>query len=185
MKQKIKRFALDVRAVAERVHKSLIAKDKEIDGFAAEMSKKYTDEYAKPRLIELQREREALVTGGEKEVESIAERYKRDVQEYFTFRGADLTDDAKLFSTGIELPRDQLYTMAEQYKNNQTMLQLIFDYADKHKIVIPVDRASKQEALAFADTMRSYYNSVAQRPWYADLWFNDEYFKGIYEDVVK
>lgn len=65
---------------------------------------------------------------------SLVEKYRTDAEKLDTLDPAELTDDIKLFQTGIPLlPRD-IQAILERNSGNRTMTQLALRYAKEHKI---------------------------------------------------
>lgn len=75
---------------------------------------------------------ERLRISGKAEVERLCEEYKVELRKADALNGNDLTDDAKLLSSGVKLSKKDLEYMLDRNKGNNTMTQLILRYADEN-----------------------------------------------------
>lgn len=152
--------------------------------------KKVEKNYYKPRYEELMKEltdvREALIAGTIKKATELADNYKKGVREKLAPKGEELTADAALLTSGINLTGDELNTLFDKYKGNYTMQRLISEYASKNDVKsfmrVVATEAVYNDA---ADHLLTYTKSALSRPEYADLMLSDDYFKQITPDVMR
>ena len=183
MNEKIKSYVYGIRDVSSAVRNAIIEIDKNI----ADMQRQdaYSEQYREDYNKRMQSKRKDEISKGLKQTEELTEKYKADVNDYFIPKGEELTGDVSLFTSGISLTHEQLENMVERYKGNQTMTQLIYDYAESHGIsMINPGKQVKNDMLHLADVMMSYYRSVVYRPEFSDIWFNDDYVNGIFDDLL-
>ena len=92
---------------------------------------------------------------------SLVEKYRVDAEKLNDLNPAELTDDIKLFQTGIPLlPRD-IQAILARNSNNRTMTQLALRYAKEHGIETGginyiVGEAERQTANALDEIIRYY-----------------------------
>ncbi|MCH4266504.1 MAG: hypothetical protein LKF79_07665 [Solobacterium sp.] len=87
------------------------------------------------------------------QVDQILDEAKKHVSEWDKAKGSELnTDDAKLFTSGLDLSADDLTALAEKYHSNATISKMIMQYAEKHHVVMDTDLIStaKQRVEAYA-----------------------------------
>ena len=137
-------------------------------------------------MKELTDKRDSLILGTERKARELADAYKKSVKERFTPKGAELTDDAALLTSGLTLTGAELDALFDKHKGNNTMQRLIGEYAAKNEVTsftrVVATEATYHEA---ADTMLAYTRNALQRPEYADIMLTDDYFAKITPDVMK
>lgn len=60
------------------------------------------------------------------------DRATAEISAWATLRGEDITPDAQLLSSGIQLTADELRALADKYRGNYTMMRVIRDYWREH-----------------------------------------------------
>jgi len=106
-------------------------------------AEKVSDRTSPFRLNEINAEIPALLEQTERakmkyqaDIQAVKESYIQAVNEYSVVKGSDLTDDAKLFDSPLDIGKDNLTKLAETYWQNFTMSKLIVDYAKNKNIFI-------------------------------------------------
>ncbi len=97
----------------------------------AEDKKKYTPEYInelKKQAQEKRYEAERLVFGVNGRVNDIVSRMRNRAEELDTLKGEEITEDAKLLTSGLNLTEKDLLAIANR-SNNNTMRKLVQKYA--------------------------------------------------------
>ena len=166
------KFGDEVRKVTLKHLKELKEVNKEIEKLKEQKGHLRTP-YYNECLDKLNKKKEALTRNGEISIRKMIEEYKNRIHAEHLPNGEELTADAKLFESSLVLPFNQVNELAEKYKDNRTMSQLINQYAERHKM--PIGKFSKTEAerCKDAESMINYYNSVMARPEYSDIWEDD------------
>lgn len=176
-------FAKDVRDITIKNLAEIRKIDKSIDQLKEmEREQIYTKQYVNSKIAKLKAQRNQVIKSGKEQVAQMAEAYRAEVHAEFFPKGEDLTADAALFNSGFSLSASQLEELAEKYANNPTMTQLIYNYADLHKMPVTKPRYSEVEKAALADTLLGYYSSAMQRPYFPE-WESDSYFEQITGEV--
>ena len=147
-------------------------KQKELEGRMND----YSDSHFKELSQEIQLKIDEAISNGRKKVAEAGERYKEQLKEDFTMKGEELTDDAKLFSSGILLSDSDINSLSDKYKNNRTMTALISQYAEKNNLHIMKPAKTMAEELELTESLNNYYESAVSRPYFPE-WTSDEYFE--------
>ncbi len=147
----------------------------EIEKFKASESN-YSKEYATECFKEFESKKFALISESNRKANELVGSYKKQVHEEFATKGEDLTEDAKLLSSGINFTAAELDELAEKHAGNRTMERLIYDFADRNGIIMYNKRPTESDKLELADSLMNWHRSVTQRPEYADIWTSDDYF---------
>lgn len=138
---------------------------------------KYSDSFYNQELKKLTDEKNGIIVTGKAKVEKMADEYRAKIHSDFQLKGEELTEDAALFSSAISISHRQLEELAEKHKNNNTMLQMIYQYAERNQVPLGKHGKTESERLAFVDSMVNYYKSVTGRPEYSDIWEDDNHFE--------
>ena len=141
----------------------------------------YAETYFKQLQEEIKGKKETVISSATKEVDSIIDDYKKTVHQDFTLKGEELTEDAKLFNSGLKLNGKQLNELGKKYKDNHTMTQLINDYATENGMIIENPAATEAEELETADSLKGYFNSAIERPNFPE-WSSEDYFNKVFGD---
>lgn len=86
------------------------------------------------RIREMEREIAVLNSSGKSTIENLCNEYASELYEDDSLKGAEMTPDANLLTSGISLTKKDLESMLGRNKGNRTMLQLVLRYANDHKI---------------------------------------------------
>lgn len=139
--------------------------------------------YYKPTYDKMMQElvdkRDTLITGTQRKAKELAEAYKKDKAASLAPKGAELTEDAALLTSGLNLTAAELEALFDKHKGNATMQRLVSEYANKNEIAISRVATTAKDYNEAADNMLGYINSALQRPEYADIFNSDDYFNQI------
>ncbi len=121
-----------------------------------------------PQLEALKKQIAADSEKAIRDAKTLVEKYRADAEKLNNLDPAELTDDIKLFQTGIPLlPRD-IQAILERNVGNRTMTQLALRYAQDHgitvdsKFTIAGDEA--QQTANALDQILQYYGKWIDRP---------------------
>ena len=100
-------------------------------------------------------------------------------------RPEDMTDDCKLLSCGVKLNANDLLTIAERNRHNNTMIQLVIKYAKDNGIDVPGlvyegSRAEVEGLTMLADISDRYVRQWLGNPKYGEKILG-QYFEGLTE----
>lgn len=117
--------------------------------------------YEREAIAKAKAERQSVADAGVQEINQMVRAFHDELIERYTPHGADMTDDAKIFSAGIDLTDVEIMEYVRRYQGNLTMLRIIADYAKKHNPGISEDQEikffiSKEAKDAAADTLANY-----------------------------
>ena len=139
-----------LRSHTEEIHKKL----EDVAALQAMIdSDVYTDK-AKDKLrqqrndinIAIRQIRNKAVAAGNQ----IIDEWKAEIEDAERPRGSDLSEDAALLTSGIALNINDIRAMLRQPENQTpTMRRLIFEYAEKHRLITDTD--TRQELRYYAD----------------------------------
>jgi ribosomal protein L20 len=95
------------------------------------------------------------------ELKRVRDAYIARVEEWAQVRGEDLTVDAGLLSSGIEINEKDLNDMATRYRANYTMMRAIRDYADARGLAVyRLFKTSPEHKKDAMDGLAEFFNSV-------------------------
>lgn len=141
-------------------------RQRELDGLVEKSKdfRKYSQDYIrgtiKPDIQKINQEMESLRTEGVEVVTVMCEEYKKQLLSEDALRGSQITDDAKLFSSGISLTKEDLDAMLERNKDNRTMAQIICRYADEHDIVLNARYVGNAETISLLPALPVTTDSI-------------------------
>lgn len=144
----------------------------------------FSPEYYREQYSALMQKKDDIAHTAEKEAAILADAFKKRVHEMFTPKGEDITEDAALLNSGINLTAAELEELAKKYSSNLTMQRLIFDHAENKGVLLSMPRRTEGEQVQLADELVAYVRSCMQRPEYASIWFEDSYIFSLAEGVI-
>lgn len=97
-------------------------------------SQKYVNEELTPQIYNARQEIEGIYIDAMNRAKMLCEKHIADVAQTETLKGADITEDAKLFNVGVSLNKSDIMAIISRNKGNKTMEQLAFRYANDHNI---------------------------------------------------
>ena len=166
------KFSGEVRKVALEHLKKVKEINSRIDKLNAE-KKNFRTAYFKEQMQTLTEEKSRVIREGEAIVKKMGNEYKERIHNEYLPKGEELTEDAALFSSAIAISHRQLEELADKYKDNNTMLQMIYQYSERNRIPLGKHGKTEAERASLADVMTNYYSSVVSRPEYSDIWEDD------------
>lgn len=148
----------------------------------------YSDGVFAEKLGEITAKRDTALREGNNAISRNLDSFRNALAEHFALKGDELTDDAKLLSSGVKLDKRDLTIMFDKAKaaNNHTMQELV----QRHSLAagIPIERAyfSEQDLNDAADTISRYARSALPGGVYlSDIWNNAEKFNTIIPDALR
>lgn len=141
---------------------------------SGKLSQEYITKTIDPEIRSLKREIEDLKEAGKKTVEKYCEEYRAELIDEDSLHGADLTDDARLLSSGITLKKRDLDSMLNRNSENRTMVQLILRYAKENGIDLGRMYVGNDETLAL----------VSAVPYTTEIVLKWEGRNGMYEKLM-
>ena len=146
--------------------------------------------YYKPTFDEMMQELKdesyAIKTATANKLNELATAYKEEKSDKLAPKGSDLTDDIKLFKSGIILTGKELNTLFDKYNDNNTMKRIISEYAEKNN-VDSFQRSIDTELTYHeaADRLVSYAKNALNHEDYAKLITDDRSFSQITPECMK
>ena len=89
-----------------------------------------------PQISELRLKRHNRKDEAEVALHKLAEEHRQAVLNSNRIKGEELTDDARLFTCGVQLKPEEIEAIMDRSAGNHTMLQLAQRYAQEHDIKI-------------------------------------------------
>lgn len=86
-------------------------------------------------------------------LDKIGNEYLCSLGEVAALNPAEITDDARLFSIGVTLTKDDIKGILDRNPNNRTMVQLCKKYSIEHGIMFPAEYLTVDEVYAKAVDM--------------------------------
>ena len=177
------RFTENIRTITLKALDELERADAEIKELESQR-----ENYYKPRFDELMTEatskRENIIASGRDSITKEISDFKARIKERYTPKGEEITADANLLNCGIALNENDIESLIDKYKNNNTMQRLLHEYASKNNLNIDRKYIGEAEKSKAADEMINYYNSVMQRPEYSDVWRDREQYQSSIGDEL-
>lgn len=126
------------------------------------------------------------------QIDKLAKRYEEQLKNWMIVRGEDLTDDAKLFNSPINLTENEYAELEEKYQENYTMLRAIKEHAATNNVYYPSRYSidEKEKLQAFKEVIEPAKNALrslnnGSGSYLAELWGFKDKFEEIYQDVSK
>lgn len=159
------RFCSEMRDCVTMYRKSLEKANAELEKL--NNSEYKGSEYHNKLLAEAQAKKAKILSDAELELTEIRGRFNSEIVSRYTPKGAELTDDARLFTANspIELTGEELNRYMSIYKDNMTMARMIADYAKAKKVSLAPEntylvRYSQEEKTKLADNLLSVCRSA-------------------------
>lgn len=121
---------------------------------------------------------------------NILDNYEKELNEWAQLDAADLTDDAKLFNSPLELSDEDYKRLEDEYQHNYTMLKAIKDHAKQKEItytsLYSIDPEEKYDS--FSEIVRVANNIVQTLQnqgsfnYMGMLWSDLEKFDNLYKE---
>ena len=134
-------------------------RQRELDGLVEKSKdfRKYSQDYirgtVKPDIHKINEEIDSLRTEGVEVITVMCEEYKKQLLSEDALKGAEITEDAKLFSSGITLTKEDLDAMLERNKGNRTMVQLVCRFAEEHDIQLNARYVGNTETISLISAL--------------------------------
>lgn len=131
-------------------------------------SKEYLEKEIRPRIKELRHSIEKDKAATISSARDIVKAYQDELREKDILRAEDITEDARLFTAGIKLNKQDLEAILARNTDNPTMTQIALRYAQENKIdlggkVYVGHQAEIQRADGIASIV-DYYNRWIDDP---------------------
>lgn len=181
-------FTSDIRSTTRRYVAMITQHNQEIADFEKKFATYYSRDVFQQKRNELENAKRNTVDAARNAIQVIVDSYKARVEDMDALNGAEVTDDAKLLTGAFKLTAADLETMYDRAaagKGNRTMERLISDYAREHDIFIARTFHSAADKLEGAEVMQRYALNSFDRPEYADIMDNDQYFEQITPAAIK
>lgn len=169
------KFTDSIRSITLKTLEALKNADKEI-GELKSNSRNFSQAYYDEQLKRAQEKRDAIIRSGRNEILNAIEEFSAAVLLSDTPSGADLTPDAALLTSGIELAAEDIERIWDKHPNNRTMQRLLSEYAAKRGLDISHRFISGENMAAAAQEMQQFFNNAVNRPEYADIWKDPDYY---------
>lgn len=167
-----KDFYEGVIDVIDSYYAKLRKEKKKLDDLSSKSMdrKRYTRDHINtvifPAIRETKDSIEGLKAEGKKAVESLCDEYREELQEADAIKGSEITEDARLFNSGVKLTERDLESMLKRNRTNPTMCQLIFRYADEHKLQLTQKYVGNNDTIAVINALP--YTAEVTLKWYED-----------------
>ena len=113
------------------------------------------------------------------DVSTIRHEFEKHIDSFYAADGSRLDDDTtRLLNSGLVLRKDETERISSRYLDNPTMIRLVEDYCNKHKITSDLIRtcgfsarsAGKKERKIFDDLAKLIDNAVSSNEVTAKIW---------------
>ena len=179
----IRDFKSDLKNCIAKTRKSIEQHQENIKNLQKEIdSKVYSSEIIQ-KLEDKIRAEERNIRGGwtncidsfRDDATKIIEKYAEFARNLDVVDGSEITDDAKLLNSGINLNERDIEAIAERSKGNQTMGRMLFEYCQTHNFKVPevtlLDYGSGSRTAEEIEGCKSgihYFSKWIDKPQYAD-----------------
>lgn len=176
-------FKHDMRATTTEYLRRLAEHDAKVEKFKEENKSRLTISGLSEEMDKFNAERTAIVNEGRQAITGVAEQYKGSLGALFTPNGADITDDAKVLSSGLKLSKADLERLWDKNESN-TMRRMIWDYASSNGVSI--DRAYYTEEMKMdaADTLAKYCHGALSDNWKAAFVQSEQHYGSVVPAAV-
>lgn len=178
-------FTSDIRSTTRRYVAMITQHNQEIADFEKKYATYYSRDVFQQKRNELENAKRSTVDAARNAIQALVDAYKARVKDMDALNGAEVTDDAKLLTGAFNLTAADLEAMFDRAAGNRTMQRLISDYAREHDIFIARTFHSAADKLEGAEVMQRYALNSFDRPEYADIMDNDQYFEQITPAAIK
>lgn len=131
----------------------------------------YSYEYLRdtihPRLREIRDELSRIRYRVNDGAQSLTDQIKEGLEELDALNPEELTEDAKLFQSGIPLRKNDLEQIIKRNPGNRTMAQLVFRYAEDNKIDLGGNYVNARSA-------GNYFNQIRGNVNYVSRWIGED-----------
>lgn len=181
-------FTSDIRSITRRYVAMITQHNQEIADFEKKYATYYSRDVFQKKRNELENAKRNTVDAARNAIQALVAAYKARVKDMDALNGAEVTDDAKLLTGAFKLTSadlEAMYDRAAAGKGNRTMERLISDYARERDIFIARTFHSAADKLEGSEVMKQYAFNSFDRPEYADIMDNDQYFQQITPEAIK
>ena len=182
MDNNIVQTVYDTLAEATKEINPVIAQREDLEGKIR--SNRYSSQALRdeiyPQRDALKRKIEGACSAAISKAKALVQQYRQDAAELDNLDPADITDDIKLFQSGIVLlPRD-IQAILKRNANNRTMTQIALRYAQEHDIDMKgtfyIGGEAERQNADNLDTLIHYYEKWIDKG--NGLEMLDKFFRG-------
>lgn len=171
-KEKIMSFVNDLKNTVTSSRAAIAAAQEEVAAFERKWSSYYSPAVYAEKFAPVKAKTDAEILAAHKAIKATVDEFRKQIAERYILKGDELTADAKLLESGVELNKADLTRMFDAAKavNNHTMMELAWRRSLKDGIVIERPYFSEKDLNDAADTLENYANSALSNKMYIDLW---------------
>lgn len=173
------KFTVEMRKIVMESASQIAVLDEKIKKLVSDDRLKGSQVY-KENIAKAEAERRDALEKAVYDLEECHKKFREEIKDRYLPKGEELTPDANIFTSNIELTPDEIVSYMEKYSNNNSMTRLIIDYAKK-KGIEPNDKmkaykflTSKEEMLIASDKLLAYCRSALTDPMYRSQTVGDE-----------
>ncbi len=165
-------FVNDLKNTVTSSCAAIAAAQEEAAAFERKWSGYYSPTVYAEKFAPVKAKTDAEILAAHKAIKTTVDDFRKQIAERYILKGDELTADAKLLESGVELNKADLTRMFDAAKatNNHTMMELAWRRSLKDGIVIERPYFSEKDLNDAADMMERYANSALSDSAYFGIW---------------
>ena len=165
-------FVNDLKNTVTSSRAAIAAAQEEAAAFERKWSGYYSPTVYAEKFAPVKAKTDAEILAAHKAIKTTVDDFRKQIAERYILKGDELTADAKLLESGVELNKADLTRMFDAAKaaNNHTMMELAWRRSLKDDIVIERPYFSEKDLNDAADMMERYANSALSDSAYFGIW---------------
>lgn len=176
-------FKHDMKTTTSEYLRRLAEHDAKVEKFKEENKKRLTPAGMNEEMGKFNAARLVIVDEGKRAIAEVAEKYKGTLSALFTPTGEDITDDAKVLSSGLKLSKMDLERLWDKNENN-TMRRMIWDYATSNGVNIGRAYYTEEMKIEAADTLARYCQGALSDNWKAAFVQSEQHYNSVVPAAV-
>ena len=171
-KEKNMSFVNDLKNTVTSSRAAIAAAQEEAAAFERKWSGYYSPTAYAEKFAPVKAKTDAEILAAHKAIKTTVDDFRKQIAERYILKGDELTADAKLLESGVELNKADLTRMFDAAKaaNNHTMMELAWRRSLKDGIVIERPYFSEKDLNDAANMMENYANSALSDSAYFGIW---------------
>ena len=169
-------FVNDLKRTVLSSRSAIAAAREEAAAFEQKWSGYYSPAVYAEKFAPVKAKTDAEIAAANKAIKATVDGLRQQIAERYTLKGDELTADAKLLESGVELNKADLVRMFDTAKaaGNHTMMELAWRRSLKDGVTIERPYFSAKDLNDAADMMERYANSALSDGAYLDIWNNPD-----------
>ena len=176
-------FKEDMKTTTCEYLRRLAEHDAKVAKFKEENKSRLTHAGMTEEMGKFNAARLVIVDEGKRSIAGVAEKYKGTLSALFIPNGEDITDDAKVLSSGLKLSKVDLERLWDKNETN-TMRRMIWDYATHNGVNIDRAYYTEEMKLEAADTLTKYCQGALSDNWKAAFVQSEQHYNSVVPAAV-